>query len=86
MLESQTLGILHSIASLWSDGGINMEVFEDDIWVGLLEAFLHEVSEGSHSKSHLSLITASLMTFDFLLMEVVAQPHASCASCYSEVL
>ena len=63
-----------------------MEVFEDDIWVGLLEAFLHEVSEGSHSKSHLSLITASLMTFDFLLMEVIAQPHASCASCYLEVL
>jgi hypothetical protein len=83
MLESQTLGILHSIASLWSDGGINMEVFEDDILVGLLEAFLHEVSEGSHSKSHLSLIKASLTTFDSLLMEVIAQPHVSCASCYS---
>ena len=83
MLESQTLGILHSIASLWSDGGINMEVFEDDIWVGLLEAFLHEVSEGNRSKSHLSLITAFLTTFDFLLMEVIAQPHASCVSCYS---
>ena len=59
-----------------------MVVYVGDAWVLLLEAFLHEVSEGNRSKSHLSLITASLTTFDSLLMEVIAQPHVSCASCY----